>query len=427
MSDTEITFELNPGQMYTGDYGEMTADAVKFSLERYITPAADGSLPTGAGDFAALDHVEVTGTYTGRILLKNPSPSLWIVGLCDSGGAILSRKAIEALGKDIATKIIGSGPYALTDWQPGQQIVLEQRADFAGANKGAFQKVVIKPIVEPRTALLSLLAGEIALSEVDSQDFAQIEAAEGIVAVKTPRIDYTWIGMNVEKPALSNVRVRQALRLGIDVDTILAGAYGGAELRANALLAPGLIGHWADAPVHARDLEKAKALLAEAGQSGLTITFTYLKDALSEATAQIVQANLAEIGVTVTLNGMEQAVYYGLGDNDADKVLDLTLITFSGKNDPGFQTQWFTGSQISTWNWERWANAEFDQLDAEARSILDPAARAEKYIRMQQIMDESAAFVWITNGTFVYGHAKWLTPATLPGGPSWQLRHFALA
>jgi peptide/nickel transport system substrate-binding protein len=46
---------------------------------------------------------------------------------------------------------------------------------------------------------------------------------------------------------------------------------------------------------------------------------------------------------------------------------------------------------------------------------------------MQQIMDESAAFVWITNGTFVYGHAKWLTPATLPGGPSWQLRHFNLA
>ena len=84
-------------------------------------------------------------------------------------------------------------------------------------------------------------------------------------------------------------------------------------------------------------------MLAEAGQSNLTIKFTYLKDSISEAIAQIVQANLAEIGVTVTLDGMEQAVYYGLGDTDADKVLDLTLITFTGKNDPGFQTQWFTG------------------------------------------------------------------------------------
>lgn len=393
--------------MFTGDFGEMTADDVKFSLERYITPAADGTLPTGAGNFSALDKVEVMGTYTGRILLKAPSPSLWIVGLSDSGGSILSRKAVEALGTDIATKLVGSGPYAVTDWLPGQQITLEQRAEFAGANKGVFQKIFIKPIVEPRTVLLSLLAGEIAPSEVATQDAAQLEGAEGIVAVKSSRIDYTWIGMNVEKPALADVRARQALRLGIDVDLILLGAYGGSELRANALLAPGLIGHWADAPVHMRDLDKAKALLAEAGQSNLTNTFTYLKDSTTDAMAQIVQANLAEIGVNVTLDGMEQAVYYGLGDADADKVLDLTLITFAGKNDPG---------------------PEFDALDAEARTILDPVARSEKKcIRMQQIMDESAGYVRITNGTFVYGHAAWLKPATLPGGPAWQLRHFAQA
>ena len=231
----------------------------------------------------------------------------------------------------------------------------------------------------------------------------------------------------MKNPALADVRVRQALRLGIDVDTILLGAYGGTELRANALLVPGLVGHSADAPIHMRDLDKAKAVLAEAGQSNLTITFIYLKDSTSDAITQILQANLAEIGVTVTLDGMEQAVYYALGDADADKVLDLTLITFTGKNDPGFQTQWFTGAHFSTWNWQRWAIPEFDALDAEARTILDPAARSEKYIRMQQIIDESAAYFWITNGTFVYRHATWLKPATLPVGPAWQLRHFALA
>jgi peptide/nickel transport system substrate-binding protein len=124
---------------------------------------------------------------------------------------------------------------------------------------------------------------------------------------------------------------------------------------------------------------------------------------------------------------MEQAVYYGLGADNAAKDLDLTLVTFSGKNDPGFQTQWFTAAQISTWNWQRWNNPEFDKLDEEAKTILDPAARSEKYIRMQQLMDESAAYIWITNGTFVFGHAASLKPASLPGGPSWQLRHFALA
>lgn len=427
VSDTVIAFELNPGQMFHGGYGEMTADDVKFSFERYVVPAADGALPAFAADFSSLDHVEVTGTYTGKIILKNPSPALWTLGICDCSGAILSRKAYEALGDKISTQIIGSGPYAVTDWQPGQHIILEQSADYVGPNAGRFQKITIKPIPEPRTAVLSLLAGELGLSEIASQDEGQLEGAEGVVAVKTNRLDYTWIGMNMSKGPLADLRVRQAVRLGIDIDAILAGAFGGVVERANALLAPGLVGHWADAPAYVRDIEAAKALLAEAGHSDLTLSFTYLNDSTNEALAQIVQANLAEIGVTVTLNGMETAVYYGLGADDGAKDLELMLIFFAGKNDPSFQTQWFTATQIGSWNWQRWNSPEFDQLDKEAATILDQEARAQKYIRMQQLMHESAAYVWVTHGTFVYGHADWLKPAAMPSGTGWQPRLFDLA
>jgi peptide/nickel transport system substrate-binding protein len=109
VSDTEITFELNPGQMFSDGHGEMTADDVKFTYERYITPDASGALPAFAGDFSALDKVEVTGTYTGRILLKNPAPAFWMLGLCDAGGVILSRKAVEAMPQDLRVVIAGTG------------------------------------------------------------------------------------------------------------------------------------------------------------------------------------------------------------------------------------------------------------------------------------------------------------------------------
>ena len=102
VSETEIDFELNPGQMFHGGYGEMTAEDVKFSLERFIKPDASGKKAAYADDFAALDRVEVTGTYTGKIMLKNPAPAFWVIGLCDGSGAILSKKAVEALGDKIA-------------------------------------------------------------------------------------------------------------------------------------------------------------------------------------------------------------------------------------------------------------------------------------------------------------------------------------
>jgi peptide/nickel transport system substrate-binding protein len=79
------------------------------------------------------------------------------------------------------------------------------------------------------------------------------------------------------------------------------------------------------------------------------------------------------------------------------------------------------------WNWQRWKNAEFDKLHAEAASITDQAERAKKYIRMQQLLDESASCIWITHGVHNFAHAKSVTPALLPNGVNWQLRYFKSA
>lgn len=427
VSDTEITFELNPGQMFTDGYGEMTADDVKFSYERYITPNASGALPAFASDFSALEKVEVTGTYTGRILLKNAAPAFWILGLCDAGGVILSRKAAKALGGKIKTRVVGTGPYRIADWQPDQQIVLARNPGYVGRNKGTFNRITIKPISEARSALLSLLAKEVSWSEIDSTDEAKIKSAKGIVHFATPRIDYTWIGMNVEKGALADIRVRKAIRLAIDVDMIIAGAYAGTTEPARALMAPGILGYWADAPVHKRDVAAAKALLAEAGQKGLSFTFTTMNDPAYQAVAQIVQANLAEVGIKISINAMDSGAFYAMGSDDLAKDLELTLNFYLGKNDPAFQTSWFTTQQIGQWNWQRWSNPEFDKLDREAAATNDPVVRAEKYIRAQQLMEESVAFIWITHGRFVMGTAAGITPAVLPAGTGWQFNRFSLS
>lgn len=424
VSDTEIEFELIPGQMFHGGYGEMTADDVKFTYERVILPDASGNLSPYAEDLSALDRVEVTGTYTGRLILKNPAPALFVIAICDGTGSIISRKAHEALGDAIATQPIGSGPYMFKEWAPRERVVLAANPDYTGPDAPAYAEIVLVPIVEPRTALLSLLAGEVALSAVDVTADEELAGAEGIVSARMDSIDYTWIGLNVEKGALADVRVRQAIRLAVDYDTIIAGAYSNKVTRAHSLLAPALLGHWDAAPVYTRDVAAAQALLDEAGQSGLTLVFSCLNDATSQATAAIVQANLAEIGITVTINAMDPGAYWAMGSDDASRDLEMTLITYSSKFDPSFQTQWFLGSQVGVWNWQRWVNDEFDTLHREAASTLDSADRQAKYVRMQELLDESASCLWITHGAQLFGHAESLAPSFLPNGVDWQLRFF---
>jgi peptide/nickel transport system substrate-binding protein len=423
VSETEIAFELNPGQMFTGGYGELTAEDVKFSYERF-KPGDDGKKAAYADDWAALDHVEVTGKYTGRILFKNPAPAIFVIGICDGSGGLLSKKATTELGDKIATTLIGSGPYLVKEWKPNDHLTLEVNPDYKGNAPAPYQRIVLKPIQEWQTALLAFQAKEVAFTEIEPTAAGEIQKDPDAGLIKLDGIDYEWVGINVEKPPFDNLKVRQAIRYGIDVDAIIAGAYSGTVSRAKTLLAPQLLGHWADAPVYQYDPAKAKAMLEEAGASGLKCTLTCLNDARTQAEAQIIQANLAEAGVTVTINALDAGAYWDLGTPDKSKDLELTIIPYASKTDPGFQTQWFVSSQVTIWNWQRWKNPEFDKLHAEAGSITDPAERAKKYIRMQQLLDESASCIWITHGVHDFAHAKSLVPAILPNGNNWQYRFF---
>jgi peptide/nickel transport system substrate-binding protein len=427
VSETEIAFELHPGQMFHGGYGEMTAEDVKFSYERFNSPSDAGKKAAYADDWGALDKVEVTGKYTGRILFKNPAPAIWVIGIPDGSGGILSKKAVTELGDKIATTLIGTGPYLIKEWVPNDHLTLEANPEYKGTDKITFQRIIAKPISEPKTAVLAFQAKELAFTEIEPTSIQEIEKDADSAVIKIDGIDYEWVGINVEKPPFDNLKVRHAIRYGIDVDAIIAGAWAGTVARAKTLLAPRLLGHWADAPVYQYDPAKAKALLEEAGVSGLNCTLTCLNDARPQAEAQIVQANLAEIGVNVTINALDGGAYWGMGDGDKSKDLELVIVPYSSKFDPSFQTQWFLSDQVGIWNWQRWKSPEFDKLHKEAASITDNAERAKKYVRMQELLDESASCIWITHGVRDFAHAKWLKPAVLPNGSNWQYRYFAEA
>jgi peptide/nickel transport system substrate-binding protein len=423
-SPTVVEFRLKPGQIFTDGFGEMTAEDVKFSFERIGLAPQNGFRESPyKADWVNLERVEVTGTHTGRIVLSRPRANLFDTALGDVSGCIVSKKALEARGQEHLTRPVGSGPYVVTNYERQRGATLKRNPAFAGPAP-RFEEINIRSIADPRTTELALRSGELDFAVLPPNVALPLRGVQGLTVTEEPSIAYLWIGMNVEKGPLSDIRVRRAIRLGVDVDQMLVAGYNGRAPRLNTLLPPQIFGHWRDAPIHRRNVAEARALLAQAGAANLRLKLLVLNQPVHQNMALVAQAQLREIGVAIDLDVQEGGSYWSAGQGEKGKELDLFLLRFNGKHDPNFLMQWFTSAQIGTWNWQRWNSPEFDRLFAEAAAELDPAKRRDQVVRAQQLMDESAAFIWLTNEVNFLVHRPWLRPAGVPGWIDWQYDAF---
>ena len=204
--------------------------------------------------------------------------------------------------------------------------------------------------------------------------------------------------MNVQDPALQDINVRQAIRYAIDPQSIIDAAYNGSWSRTCALIAPGVLGYWKDAPCYGQDLSVARSYMEKAGLKSLDLTLTVIQTDADQTAAQVIQANLAEIGINVKIVVEDSATYY---DIESEGIADRQLVyVFYGANpDPSWFTMWFTCDQIGQWNWMNWCNPEFDSLHADGLKSLDTQTREDIYIKMQQLMDKDVIAVWVANAT----------------------------
>lgn len=404
IDDTHIEFELNQGILYSGDYGEMTAEDAKFSFERIADPATK-SLFTD--DWAQLDHVEVTGKYTGIIVLKSPFAPLFTSTLPGVSGCILPKAAFDAVGGSFTTKPpCTSGPYRIKEWQPKSRVILERNPDWKLYDV-AFNEIHLIPIEDPKSAELGFESGDLDHVETGISSILRYEgnALPNAKFEKHAGLNYSWLGMNESHPLLADIRVRRAIQYAIDRQTVVDAAYLGGAVVAAGIVAPSLIGHRTE-NLYNRDVDKARALLEEAGVAdSLVLTLAIQQTAEYLAAAQVIQANLAEIGVQVEINQYESGTFWSLGieaDGTAWKDLQLFHFGFTMQPDPSWATIWFTPEQVGIWNWQRFNNAEFGDLHRKASVELDTEKRHAMYVRMQDIMEESGDFVFLNfqvNGT----------------------------
>lgn len=425
-SPTTIDFKLKPGQMFTDGFGEMTAEDVKFSFERIgLPPVAGAKESSYKGDWLHLVGVEVKGKYEGRITLAQPRANIFDVVIADGSGCIVSKKAVEQRGAEFGLKPVGSGQYQVVSLDKQKGAVLKRNPNYKGTRPGRFEEINVRVITDPKTTDLALRAGEIDFAILAPAAADPLRSVPGITVSDQPSIAYVWMGMNMEKGPLVDVRVRQAIRLGVDVDQMLLAGYNGKVPRLNTALPPQIMGHWREAPVYKRNVAEARALLAAAGQTNLKLRLTILNQPEYQNMALVAKALLAEIGVTIDVDAQPGGTYWSSGKADAGKNLELYMSRFNAKHDPNFVLQWFTASQIGNWNWSRWNSPEFDALFKASDSETDPAKRRQMVLDMQKAMDKTAAYVWLTNEASALVHKSWLKPASIPGWADWQYSDFS--
>lgn len=405
-------FRLKEGMLFHSGFGEVTAEDVKFSYERIAGLTEPKIESPYQGDWAALKEVEVTGKYTGVIRLNKPFAPLLLTTLPGHAGMVISRAAFKERGDDFATNPVGSGPYEFVEWKRGQHVLLRRFEEWGGAGseiveEPQWKEIRFRPITDDSAAAIALEAGDVQFGVIPPASVDRFSDDERFEVTRQTTLDYGWIGFNVTHPKLADVKVRRAIRQALDVDSMIEAAFEGQVTRAHALVAPDMpVGHWADAPKHSRDVKAAKGLLEEAGVKGLQLEMSINEEPGARVVAEVVQANLAEIGIEVSIRMRAEGEM-----KEQVASLEMFYSSFSNQADPSWATVWFTGDQVGTWNFMSWANDEFDSLHEAALVETDPAARNEMYLRMQEIMEEEAVATWVMYRTQNYASAADLEPS----------------
>ena len=266
--------------------------------------------------------------------------------------------------------------------------MLTRFADYGKANSAyapppAAQQIVFQEITDDGAAQTALQSGDL--------DFAQISTAYVKLLTNSPKfnlahmptLNYEWVAMNVTDPFLSNINVRKAIRQAIDVPGILAAAYDGVWQRANAIVPQAMgLGYWPQAPTYDRDVAKAKSYLSAAGVNRGKVSLTIVDAPADRTAAQVIQQNLADIGLTVTINVQDAATFWEIpGQGGGGVNRQLVYNYYVTEPDPYWSMEWWVTSQKSLWNWCEWSNKQFDQLFEQGATTLDTAKRTQTISR----------------------------------------------
>lgn len=377
------------------DGSPVTAEDVRWSFERAIAAGGFPAIQMAAGSLETADQFSVVDDHTFKATFAKANklslPDMAVPVPCIVNKALVMQHVTEADPWGLEwtqNNDAGGGAFSVTTWKPGDQLVLTRFDDWKSGELPQMSRVVFRQIASPGTRRALLEKGDVDISVgLPPKDYAEMAAAGEIKVVGTPvQGDLLYIDMNVQMAPFDNLKVRQAMAFAIPYEQIMESAlyqrgvpmFGAPE---DTTSFPPV---WPTPSPFSTNIEKAKALLAEAGfPDGFetTLSFDLSQATTREPIALLVQESLAQIGVKVSIEKVPGANWFA---NMASKNMPFVIAEFYPWLDYSeYHFFWtYHGGNNSVFNTCNYVNPDLDALIETARFAPDDATYTDTLSKM---------------------------------------------
>ncbi len=407
------TFRLRPNVTFH-DGTPFNAEAVKFVFERQLNDKgpyyATGTYPYVKGFLGNVAGVEVLDASTVQIKLKAPlTPFLQY--LAHQSLFMFSPESLKKWGKDVVKHPVGTGPFKLETWEPGVKVVLARNDQYWGGAPKIRQAIYV-PIVEAQARLVALKTGDIDLTmDVPPDSLDELRRDANLVVAESNSSAVWYVTLNTRQPILKDRRVRQALNHAVNKEAIIRDILRGTAIVSRGPISPVYGPYYEENTArYPHDLEKARALLKDAGYAGgFELGFLVPESGSGMQSpvemATVIQANLTQIGVRAKIQTMEWGAYlrkyleqpdmaemsWNPSIGDPDHMMYMLLS--SDRFPPAFNSGYYQNDRV-------------DDLLRRARTTIDEKARVPLYREAQKLVVEDAPWIFVDHGKQVIVHRK---------------------
>ena len=410
-----LTIKVRAGVTFH-DGEKLDAAAVKYSLERHKTMAGSNR----RGELAPLASVDVVDPMTVRLNLSAPFSPL-LAQLADRAGMIVSPKAAQAAGDKFGARPVCAGPFQFTERVAQDRIVLERYANYWNKGTIHFDRVVFLPIPDSTVRLANLRSGQLDFIErVASSDMEKLKGDKKMKIARITEIGYQGLTINVGKsekaqqnPLGKDARVREALELAIDRQGLAQVVMDNEAQVGNQWVAPSNAWYAKGVPAPKRDIERARALLKEAGVTRPSFTLMTPTTSDAQRLAVVIQAMARDAGFDVKIQATEFATSLNMADKGD---FEAYVLAWSGRADPDGNIYSFDACKQPL-NYAGYCVAEVDELLNASRTQREAGERKKTYeqIAARVLKDRPIVYLYHRNWLWAY-NAKLTGLRSIPDG-----------
>ena len=430
----ELTWRFTIRDGVTFHDGEkLDAAAIKANLDRVRDPEVAASAA-----FLFEMITEVTTPEDMVVEMKTDAPFAPLLSNLSHGAAgIVSPKSIEEdyaamkegkmAGSVVSSNPVGTGPFKFSEWKTGDYVKLERYDEYWG-EKAKIDSVKFAVIPEAATREAELQNGGIDISiPIPPTDVASLNNSDYASVLEQTSTRITYLGFNVEKEPFDNVKVRQAITYMLDQQEIIDGVYEGFGVRATGGLSPDIFGFDKDLTAIDKDVDKAKALMKEAGlEDGFKTTLWTYTDPQNVEVAVLLQSTLKEINIDVEIEQMEFGAYLEKTANGEHDMFMLGWSNPTGDADYGLYSLFHSSYFGDPGNRSFYKNEEVDKYLDEGRDNADPEVRLAAYKKAQELIREDAPVVFIQHPQHLVGISNKVKGFEIDGTALYNLRNVTI-